>query len=48
MRKPDNLVQMPKFREVGVLVDPVAGTDPVVAVGDDEWVLVVAAQQQDR
>ena len=34
--------------DVGVLVDPVAGADPVVAVGDDERVLLVAAQQQDR
>ena len=33
---------------VGVLVDPVAGADPVVAVSDDERVILVAAQQQDR
>src|ERR1700722_17563119 len=33
--------------DVGVLVDPVAGADAVVAVGDGERV-VVAAQQQDR
>src|SRR3984893_3536067 len=34
--------------DIGVLVDPVAGADAVVAVGDDERVAVVAAQEQDR
>src|SRR5271156_547408 len=34
--------------DVGVLVNPVAGADAVVAVGDDERVVVVAAQEQDR
>ncbi len=36
--------------DVGVLVEEVAGTDPVVAVGDREWPTGsdVAADQQDR
>jgi pimeloyl-ACP methyl ester carboxylesterase len=34
--------------DVGVLIQPVAGADAVVAVGDDQRVVVVAAQEQDR
>ena len=34
--------------DVGVLIQPVAGADAVVAIGDDQRMVVAAAQEQDR